>query len=177
MKTFTKIEKGFDVFEKVLIFVLQVLLAVIIFVIFYAVVMRYIFSYPPAWAEELSRFIFIWMLMLGAVVVTREQSHIEFTILVDHLPKRVRTVLWNLTRLCMIAFCWVMIQQGIIIYPIVAEASSPTFAISMGWIYMSIPVAGFLMMIFIIEKIIKSFLGTDSDPSNKSLPEEEKIAC
>lgn len=168
MKAFAKIEKGFDIFEKGVTFVLQVLLCVIIFIVFYAIVMR-AFNYPPAWAEELSRFIFIWLLMLGAVVVTREQSHIEFTILVERLPRKLRVVLWHFTRLCMLAFCWVLLQQGIRIYPIVAEASSPTFAISMGWIYIAIPVAGFLMIVVIVEKMLRSFLTDDFEPFKTSL--------
>jgi TRAP-type C4-dicarboxylate transport system permease small subunit len=158
MKLMIKMEKGLDYFEKALNIICRVFLGAIITIIFYGVIMRYIFSRPPAWAEELSRFIFIWMIMLGAVVVTREQSHIELTILVDHLPKKVRLVISIFTRLLMICFCWVMIQQGVKIYPIVAEAASPTFAISMGWLYLSIPVGGFLMTIFILENMIKSLL-------------------
>jgi TRAP-type C4-dicarboxylate transport system permease small subunit len=119
--------------------------------------MRYVFLRPPAWAEELSRFIFVWIIMLGAVLVTREQSHIEFVLLLDLLPKRLKFVLLTLIRLLMIAFCWVMVQQGLKIYPIVAEANSPTFGISMGWLYLSIPVGGLLMGICILENILKSF--------------------
>jgi TRAP-type C4-dicarboxylate transport system permease small subunit len=171
MKAFAKIEKIFDIFEKGVTFILQVLLTVIISIVFYSIVMRYVFSYPPAWAEELSRFIFIWMLMLGAFVVTRDQSHIEFTIVVERLPKKVKTVLWHFTRLCMLAFCWVLFQQGIRIYPIVAEAASPTFAISMGWIYVAIPVSGFLMMVVIVEKMIRSVLVGDIEPFKTSLSE------
>jgi len=156
MKSFEKIEKGFDFFEKALNLICRILLAAIIAIIFYAVVMRYVFQRPPFWAEELSRFIFIWIIMLGAVLVTREQSHIEFVLLLDLLPKRLKFVLLTLIRLLMIFFCWVMVQQGIKIYPIVAEASSPTFGISMGWLYLSIPVGGLLMAICILENIVKS---------------------
>lgn len=158
MKLMRRIEKGLDYFESALNIICRVFLGAIISIIFYGVIMRYIFSRPPAWAEELSRFIFIWMLMFGAIVVTREQSHIGLTILVDLLPRRLKFIISNLTRFLMICFCVVMIQQGMKIYPIVAEASSPTFGISMGWLYLTIPVGGFLMAIFILENIVKSFL-------------------
>ena len=158
MKTFQKIEKGFDFFRKALDLICRVFTGTIVAIIFYSVVMRYVFLRPPAWAEELSRFIFVWIIMLGAVLVTREQSHIEFVLLLDLLPKRLKFVLLTLIRLLMIAFCWVMVQQGLKIYPIVAEASSPTFGISMGWLYLSIPVGGLLMGICILENILKSLL-------------------
>ncbi len=157
MKSFEKIEKGLDFFEKALDLICRVFIGAIVAIIFYSVVMRYVFLHPPAWAEELSRFIFLWIIMLGAVLVTREQSHIEFILLLDLLPKRLKFVLLTLIRLLMIFFCWVMVQQGLKIYPIVAEASSPTFGISMGWLYLSIPVGGLLMGICILENILKSF--------------------
>jgi TRAP-type C4-dicarboxylate transport system permease small subunit len=58
----------------------------------------------------------------------------------------------------MIGFCWVMIQQGMKIYPIVAQASSPSFGISMGWLYLSIPVGGVLMGICILEIMVRSIV-------------------
>lgn len=153
-----KIEKGFDFFEKVLSLISRIFVGATVAIIFYSVVMRYVFQRPPFWVEELSRFIFIWIIMLGAVLVTREQSHIELVLFVNLFPKKWRFVLSIFSRLLMVVFCWVMVQQGIKIYPIVAEASSPTFGLSMGWLYLSIPVGGLLMGICILENIMKSLL-------------------
>ncbi len=153
-----KIEKVSKVIEAVIKIICRIFIGAIVAVIFYAVIMRYVFYHPPAWSEELSRFMFIWMIMLSAVLVTHEQSHIQITVFVDLLPKRLRFFLLTLTRLLMTVFCFVMIQQGLKIYPIVAEASSPTFGISMGWLYLSIPVGGLLMGICILENIFKSLL-------------------
>lgn len=158
MSVMKTVEIGFEYFEKLLNLICRILTGGIVAIVFYAVVMRYVFQRPPFWAEELSRFIFIWIIMLGAVLVTREQSHIEIVFIVNLLPKKWRFVLSIFTRLLMIAFCWVMVQQGLKIYPIVAEASSPTFGISMGWLYLSIPVGGLLMGVFILENLFKSFL-------------------
>lgn len=151
-------KKVFDIIEMTIQVISRIFIGGIVAVIFYAVVMRYIFHRPPAWSEELSRFTFIWMIMLGAVLVTREQSHIQITFVLDLLPKKLRFFLSNFVRLLMLAFCWVMIQEGLEIYPIVAEASSPSFGISMGWLYLSIPVGGILMGIYILETIVKSII-------------------
>jgi len=152
------VKKVFDIIEMTIQVISRIFIGGIVAVIFYAVVMRYIFHRPPAWSEELSRFTFIWMIMLGAVLVTREQSHIQITFVLDLLPKKLRFFLSNFVRLLMFAFCWVMIQEGLEIYPIVAEASSPSFGISMGWLYLSIPVGGILMGIYILETIVKSII-------------------
>jgi TRAP-type C4-dicarboxylate transport system permease small subunit len=152
------VKKVLDIVEMAIRFISRVFIGAIVAVIFYAVVMRYIFHRPPAWSEELSRFVFIWMIMFSAVLVTREESHIQITFVLDLLPKTLRFFVSNFVRLLMIGFCWVMVQQGLRIYPIVAEASSPSFGISMGWLYLSIPVSGILMGIYILETIVKSIV-------------------
>jgi len=152
------VRKVLDIIEMAIQVISRIFIGGIVAVIFYAVVMRYIFHRPPAWSEELSRFVFIWMIMFSAVLVTREQSHIQITFILDLLPKTLRFYMSNFVRLLMIGFCWVMIQQGLRIYPIVAEASSPSFGISMGWLYLSIPVSGILMGIYIVETIVKSIV-------------------
>ncbi|NWF92702.1 MAG: TRAP transporter small permease [Syntrophaceae bacterium] len=160
-------KKLLDTIEMVIEMISRILIGGIVAIIFYAVVMRYVFHRPPAWSEELSRFIFIWMIMLSAVLVTREQSHIQMTFLVDLLPERLRFFLSNFIRLLMIAFCWVMIQQGLKIYPIVAEASSPSFGISMGWLYLAIPVSGMLMGLYVLEWMVKSIIARGRGTSSR----------
>jgi len=129
MSVIGKVEKGFDYFEKALNLVCRIFVGAIVAIIFYAVVMRYVFQRPPFWAEELSRFIFIWIIMLGAVLVTREQSHIEFVMLIDLLPKRLKFILVNLIHLLTILFCWIMVKQGLKIYPILTEPKYQTLDI------------------------------------------------
>jgi TRAP-type C4-dicarboxylate transport system permease small subunit len=161
------VTKVLDIIEMTIQVISRIFIGGIVAVIFYAVVMRYIFHRPPAWSEELSRFTFIWMIMFGAVLVTREQSHIQITFVLDLLPKTLRFLVSNFIRLLMLGFCWVMIQEGLKIYPIVAEASSPSFGISMGWLYLSIPVSGILMGIYIVETIIKSIVDRMEEASFK----------
>ena len=158
MKVIKNIEKGFDFFEKALNLVSMTFVGAIVAIIFYSVVMRYAFDRPPFWSEELARFIFIWIIMFGAVLVTRERSHIELVLFVNLLPKKWKYILSIFTHFLMIVFCWVMVQQGIKIYPIVAQATSPTLGLSMGWLYLSIPVGGLLMGICLLENIIKALV-------------------
>ena len=151
--------------ETVLKFVCGGLLAVIVSALFYAVIMRYVLHQPPAWTMEMSRYLFIWMVIFSAAIITREQSHIQIVFVLDRLPRMPRFILSNFLRLLMIGFCWVMIRQGIFILPMVSEASSPTLGISMGWLYLSIPVGGVLMGFYLLEAIVASIsnhVGSDS---------------
>jgi TRAP-type transport system small permease protein len=132
------------------------LLAVIVAILFYAVVRRYVFHHPPAWSMDLSCYLFIWLVMLGAVLVTRERSHIQITYFANLLPESLRWVWLNIVRLAMLAFCLVMVYEGIIIYPTLSQVSSSSLNISIGWVILAIPVGGFLIGIYIVEAIIQS---------------------
>ena len=49
-------------------------------IIFLQVVMRYVFNASLSWSEELTRYIFIWQIWLGASIGFRERKHIKVEI-------------------------------------------------------------------------------------------------
>lgn len=150
------VEKVLNFIEKILEMICTVFVGAIVFVLFYAVIMRYVFHNPPAWTIEVSRVMFLWMVMFGAALVTHEKSHIEIDFIVNWLPLKVRFVWVNLLRLVMLSFCGVLVWYGVKIIPIVGQANTPTLEMSMGWLYASVPAGGFLMGIYILELLIRS---------------------
>lgn len=52
------------------------------------VILRVVFNEPQAWAEEVGRYLFIWMVYLGATLATVRESHIRVTFVVDRLGSR-----------------------------------------------------------------------------------------
>ena len=150
------VDRVLNLIEKILELICTIFVGAIVLVLFYAVVMRYGFHKPPAWSIEASRFMFLWMVMFGAALVTREKSHIEIDFIVKCIPLKIRFFWINLLRLVMLAFCGVLIYYGVKILPIVGQANTPTLEMSMGWLYASVPVGGFLMGVYILELFIRS---------------------
>jgi TRAP-type C4-dicarboxylate transport system permease small subunit len=149
-------EKVLNFIEKTLEKICTVFVGAIVLVLFYAVVMRYAFHKPPAWSIEVCRFMFLWMVMFGAALVTREKSHVEIDFIANLIPEKIRFYWINLLRLMMLSFCGVMIYYGLKILPIVGQANTPTLEMSMGWLYASVPAGGILMGIYILELLIRS---------------------
>jgi TRAP-type C4-dicarboxylate transport system permease small subunit len=150
MEVRVMVEKAFNIIESVLEKICIVFVGAIVASVFYAVIMRYAFHRPPAWSIELTRFLFLWMVMFGAVLVTREKSHIEITFLSDLLPPGIRKVWLFLVRLAMLCFCSVMVYYGVRILPIVGQANTPTLNLSMGWLYAAVPSGAFLMGVYLL---------------------------
>ncbi len=162
----------FDLLETALKVGVGLLIAVVVGLTAYGVPMRYVFLRPQAWAMEVSRFAFPWLVMLGAAIIVRQKAHITITFFFDLLPPKVR-MFWNLIiHLAMLAFCWVLVDQGCRIYPVVAEARSPTLSWSMGWLYLSVPVGGALMGLFLLEHLAALCL-----PRALRIPRERNARC
>ena len=73
--------------ERVLDLLLGTAIFVMVAAMVWQVIGRYVFSKAPGWSEELSRFLMLWLTMLGAAAALRSGSHLSVTSLVDSLPR------------------------------------------------------------------------------------------
>jgi TRAP-type C4-dicarboxylate transport system permease small subunit len=115
--------------------IMVLLLAAMTLMVLGNVVLRYVFDSGLVVSEELSRFLFVWLTFIGAVVVARENMHLGVETLVALLGRRGRVlclVLSDLlTVLCCSIFFWGTWQQA----DINATFYAPVTGISMLWVY------------------------------------------
>ena len=83
-----------DVYCQVLEAVCALLMAIMVALVFGNVVLRYFFSTGWLISEEISRWMFVWMVFMGAVVVMRERGHMG-TDMVVFPPGRSVCVWWS----------------------------------------------------------------------------------
>jgi TRAP-type C4-dicarboxylate transport system permease small subunit len=118
-------------------------------VVLLQVVMRYLFERPNPWSEELSRFGFIWLSMLGAALAVELRTHFVF----DQLVGRLRPKLQMLVRICSTAFIAAMafglVVLGLELVDLARSQRSPALNLRISWVYASVPVAGLLMLLHI----------------------------
>jgi TRAP-type C4-dicarboxylate transport system permease small subunit len=124
-----------DFFFKGLEGLLVLLLAAMVVMVFGNVVLRYLFDTGIDVSEELSRFFFVWLTFIGAVVVGRENAHLGVETLVARLGNKGRIVCMVLSDLfvigCCAVFFWGTWQQA----EINASNLAPITEISMLWVY------------------------------------------
>ncbi|MDJ1159171.1 TRAP transporter small permease [Chelatococcus sp. SYSU_G07232] len=125
------IDLGFKGLEGLLV----LLLAAMVVMVFGNVVLRYLFDTGIDVSEELSRFLFVWLTFIGAVVVARENAHLGVETLVTRLGAGGRKLCMVLSDVVIIACCavffWGTWQQA----GINATNYAPITEISMLWIY------------------------------------------
>lgn len=124
-----------DRFFRLLELVLVALLAGMVVMVFGNVVLRYGFNTGITMSEELSRYFFVWLTFVGAVVTFRENAHLGVETMVRLLGKRGRIACMLLTNgvilLCAGIFFWgTWLQHGIN-----ASMVAPVVGISMIWVF------------------------------------------
>src|SRR5215510_15490301 len=77
------------------------------------VVARYVFLRPLPWAEETMQFLDVWMVMLGAAVITRRGEHLRMDALYHFVPAWVRRGLDAFSALLAIAICLYVVVQTV----------------------------------------------------------------
>lgn len=87
MKT---VRRFFDIVFRAEEWVSVVTLAAMAIVVIVQVLFRYVLSDPFVWTEELSRFLYIWLIMLGAGHSIRLNGHVRIELLMDMLPRPVQ---------------------------------------------------------------------------------------
>jgi TRAP-type C4-dicarboxylate transport system permease small subunit len=103
------------------------------------------FSFP--WSEELTRFLLVWLSMLGAAVLLRRDDHISLNLLQDRLAPRSRLILDLALRLLVLAFLLILVQQSWTAALARQVTHAPALGISLFWPYLAIPVAALLMIL------------------------------
>jgi len=85
-----------DAYFKLLRFLMVACLGLMVVLVFGNVVLRYGFNSGITVSEELSRWLFVWLTFIGAIVAMRQHAHLGMDSVVTRLPKLGK-------RICLIA--------------------------------------------------------------------------
>ena len=102
-----------DIYCRALEIVIAVLLAIMVILVFGNVVMRYGFNSGITVSEEVSRWMFVWLTFLGAVIALKEHGHLGSDMLVSKLPPAGRKACLVLGHLLMLYITWLMFSGSL----------------------------------------------------------------
>src|SRR5947208_14878518 len=100
-------------YNQLLTWLMAATVGVLVIPVSLQVISRYTALIPSyIWTEEMSRFLFIWMVMLGAMVAIREGTHFEVDIWPE-LGRRANAALRIVSHLFVLVFALVFLRWGI----------------------------------------------------------------
>ena len=126
-----------DVYCRVLEGLIALMLAIMVALVFGNVVMRYGFDSGITLSEEVSRWLFVWMTFLGAIIALKEHGHLGSDMLVSRLPPRGRKVCLVLGHLLMLYVTWLMFSGALAQAKINWDVEAPVTGASVAIFYSS----------------------------------------
>lgn len=116
---------------------------------------RYLFNYSFVWAEELVRYLMIWMVMIGAALVQAKNDHIRIDFFPLMLNPKGRIILETVFRLFTLIFLTILLVKGVKLANFNKMFESSGLRISMFWPMLAIPVGAFLITIYTVINLWK----------------------
>ena len=155
--------KAMDCLYLVCVVVGCIAMVLISAIIPWAVFTRYVLNSAASWPEATAVLLTILLTFIGAAAGYRYHVHMNVSFFVDKLPPALKAFVDLVVQLLMAAIALFMVIWGGRLVEVTWYNTIPDFpALSVGITYSPIPVGGFCLLLFIIERI---FLGTPPDPA------------
>ena len=135
---------------------LVVLMALMVLNVTWQVVSRYVFQSPSSFTDELSRYMLIWVGMLGAAYVAGKNEHLAIDILLTKLEEKAQNKLMILINICILIFALVVMLIGgsnLVYLTFILEQKSAVLQIPLAYIYGIIPFSGLLVIYYQVVSI------------------------
>lgn len=142
-----RLNKIYDGFNKINEWFVIALMAIMCLDLLAQVIFRYVFSIPLTWSEELARYIFVWMALMGSAWCGRGHIHVRMTAVISKFPPAAIHVQQIIISLICAATCFYLFPHACRIFMMQSKLKAVTLGVSLGIQYIAAPVGIFLMAV------------------------------
>ena len=141
-------------------------LALMVVLVFTNVVMRYAFNSGITASEELSRWLFVWMTFMGAIVALRERAH---------LTPLGKKVCLGLSHVAILYICWLLFKGAWAQMVINLGTTSAVMEVSMALFYASGVVCAVLGGLIVLHDFGRLLTGRLADAELVGIRDSEEL--
>lgn len=134
--------------------------AFLVFCVTWQVLSRYILSSPSTITDELARYLFMWVAMIGAAYTTGQHRHLAIDLLVMKLSGAKKQFVSFIIQIAIIAFAGIVLVYGggtLVSSTLESGQITPALGWQMGYIYLCLPISGLLMIMYALVDIFSLF--------------------
>jgi TRAP-type C4-dicarboxylate transport system permease small subunit len=166
--------KVLDGFCRILEVLMAAALAVMVVLVFGNVVLRYGFNSGITVSEEVSRWLFVWLTFLGAIVAMREHAHLGSDMLVSRLPVVGKKICLVAGHLLMLYIAWLLFSGALEQTRINLDVRAPVTGASMAILYSTGIVFAVAAALFLVYELWLVFTGKLSEKELVMVKESEE---
>jgi len=137
-----------------------VVLALMLLMTVGQIMFRSVLKISASWSEELIQYSFAFIVFVGAIAVTKDESHITITMGLDMVPPAVKRAMRVVGRLLVLPFMAVFTYGAFQNAQSTWKASLPTAEwMKIGYMYAVLFVSGCSMIFFLALNAVRDILG------------------
>jgi TRAP-type C4-dicarboxylate transport system permease small subunit len=143
--------------DSVIAHLLVILMALMVLNVTWQVTSRYVFKDPSSFTDELSRYMLIWVGMLGAAYVAGKNEHLAIDILLTKLKGKAQHRLTIFIHVCILFFAvsaMVIGGANLVYITFILGQTSATLQIPLAYVYSIIPFSGILVTYYQVYSIV-----------------------
>lgn len=118
------------------------------------VIARYIFAASTPWSEEISIQAFVWTVMFGTAMGVRDHSHLVADLMPETISPLIDKLIASMAHIVHAILIPVFFWYGLKYAELGLIQMSDTMGYPMYYMYISLPIASFVMGLFLIERVI-----------------------
>lgn len=131
----------------------NVMLAVMTAVIAGLVISRNLLGFSPPWSEEITRYLLVWLTMMGAAVLLWRDDHIRLDLLNQRFSAKVQHAVAFALRLLILGFLVILAQQGWSAALARSATRAPASGLNLFWPYLALPAGGAIMVVITLTRL------------------------
>lgn len=133
-------------------------------ILFVNIVLRYGFSANTNWAEELIRYVMIWITFIGSAICFRRSLHVGIDFFIDYLSKKWGSLIALFVNAASIIFMIFILYYGVelVTFSMNSGQITPSLQIQMYLIYLAMPIGAALSLIHLVINSFKLLKGLQS---------------
>jgi len=147
------------ILEKVVSNLMILFYIILVISLFLQVFTRYILKMPIFWTDELSRYMFIWIIFLGSGIAFSKDSHIRVRLLIKKLPQKFKMLQEIIIKVLLICYLILVTVKGFELIQFVKRQTTPALEISRAYPYSAVLVGSIIMILGLLCSLIKDLHG------------------
>lgn len=144
---------AFRVLDSVIRALLVALLVVLVVTVGANVFSRFVLNSSLPASQELARFLFIWVIFLGAALAHLHNEHIAVSLVVDRLPRAARRWVVALGELVILLICVALLLSAVEVMSI-SPGTSALLGVPLGLVNFSVPLSAGLMAVVSVYRLV-----------------------
>ncbi|GIP36059.1 TRAP transporter small permease [Paenibacillus sp. J2TS4] len=139
--------------------IIAICLSLMVIFVFGNVILRYAFNSGITWSEEVSRFLFIWLIFLGAILALKDNEHLGVDIFVKKLPLKGKKIVYTISNGLILITLGLIFDGSWKLTLLNIDQSAPATGMPYAYIYGIGPVMCVCMALIILLKLYRVIFG------------------